>query len=409
MAGQKHFVIVGRTSPAIAHSIVEKFSDATIAQDTPAITRAGNVFQSRFGTFGDGEAIFELFAEGKLSDHPIEQNLPESQKRKILRDMEGAHVTIVHSISGENTSSRALSLLDGVYDLKNEYGVESISLIAPHLPFMRNDRRFKKQLDDGTVQVQRNAIASKNYARRLKNEGVDQVIGFEAHSKDGVANYQEFFGNRATFINTGDFFAEDFAKKLQLVDLQGDWAVAVGAPDGLNKPKDYGIARAKSFGMALYAGTKYGHYKNKNGVEEIPYMFGIHKERINANKTKIVQFYGEVEGKHCVLVDDILSSGNTTIQAAQELKRRGAAKVTSITTHAVVPGDALKNIMACKAIDQVCLSDTIPGAREKAIAGNFDRRRKLVIKTIAPIVDKEIGLIHGDELQWAYPLRELAA
>jgi hypothetical protein len=73
---RNHFIIVGRTSDAIADGILRDFGQGPGLR----VDRPGNVFQSRFGTFGDGESIFELFVEGKLPDHPIAQQLSEPEK-----------------------------------------------------------------------------------------------------------------------------------------------------------------------------------------------------------------------------------------------------------------------------------------------------------------------------------------
>lgn len=402
MQKRNHFIVVGRTSRIIAESIIGRYTDATIGPDGPVINEPTNVFQARFGTFGDGESIFELFVEGKLRDHPIEQNLSEKQKKKILQALRGSHVTIVHSISGENTSSRANSLLDGIYDLKKHYGVHSISLIAPHLPFMRNDRRFRKLQDDGTEVIQRNAVSCKTYARRLHSEGAEIVRGIEAHSRDGVKHYRKYFGGQVEFVNTGDFFARDFAASHALVDGSGEWLVAVGSPDGLNKAKDYGVARAKGFGLSLYANTAFSNHSQADHVRKIPYMFAIHKQRIDSNTTVVKEFHGQVEGKHSVLVDDIYSSGGTTIQGAKALKDHGAARISAIGTHAVLVDNALERLLSSDAIDTVYMTDTIPSAVEKAEALGLIGNDKLVFKSVSPMIVTEIESLHSRKMTWAY-------
>lgn len=403
MSKPNHFIIIGRTSPAIAEEIVSQFGNGAINEQGPVIFQPGNVFQARFGTFGDGESIFELFIDGKRSDHPIEQHLTEDHKQEIADALKGAHVTIVHSISGDNTSSRANSLLDGVYDLKNQYGVSSITVIAPHLPYMRNDRRFRVIGPDGKEAFQRNAIASENYARRLRSEGADFVVGIEPHSRDGVEHYRRHFGERnVEFLKTGDFYARDFAAEHAIVDLQGEWKIAVGSPDGLNKPNDYGIARAKSFAKALYKGTPIGDINYNKDVRQIGCMFAIHKDRLGEKETIIREFSGNVAGKHAVLIDDIFSSGGTTIEAATALKQHGAVHVTAIATHAVLVNSALTRLLESPFIDEMRMTDTIPSSFEKAGQFLSQSHPKLVVKTVAPLIAAQIQKDHKIRFRCAW-------
>lgn len=412
---RNHFIIVGRTSDAIAEGILSDFGQGPGL----SVDRPGNVFQSRFGTFGDGESIFELFVEGKLPDHPIKQSLSEVEKHQIEKNLQGAHVTIVHSTSGENTSSRANSLLDGIYELKHNFHVGSITLVSPHLPFMRNDRRFRKTVtgDDGkpTQLFQRNAITGRNYARRLRAEGLDRVVGFEAHSRDGVQHYRDFFWHENSlfpeksgldFVNTAEFFAEQFAKANNILDENGQWQVVCGSPDGLNKPRDYGIMRAKRFALALYANTAFTEGVNlRTDLRDIPFMFGIHKERVNDKESHVVEFKGDVEGRDCILVDDIYSSGGTTINAAKTLKEKGAGTVRAISTHGVLVNGALKRMLSSEFLDEVHVADTVTSVSEKARDYGLTDDPKLFIHTVSPLINQQIEKDHGmqDGLQYAYP------
>ncbi|HPF78181.1 MAG TPA: hypothetical protein PLF01_02715 [Alphaproteobacteria bacterium] len=402
---KKHYILVGRTSEAIASGILGEFGQ----NPNLTITAPTNVIQSRFGTFGDGESIFELFVDGKLPDHPIEQNLSEAEKKEIEKDLKGAHITIVHSISGDNTSSRATSLLDGVYDLKDAYGVGSITVIAPHLPFMRNDRRFRKVNSNGEEISQRNAISGRNYARRLKQEGADTVVGFDPHSRDGVKHYRDYFtAANSHFISIADFVAANFARDHDVVDPSGDWMVACGSPDGLNKASDFGIARAKKVGISLYKGTAFDGVTMKNAVEDIPYMFGIAKERINDKETRIIDFSGNVAGKTGLLVDDIYSSGGTTIQGAQRLREEGASACFAYATHGVLTGNAIEKLLNEPSIDSVMLTDSIPGAVEKLQrAGVMHVGSKFKVISLAEPVVAEINKDHAAYPKHVWPVKRL--
>lgn len=414
---RNHFIIVGRTSEAIADGILRDFGAGPGLQ----VNEPGNVFQARFGTFGDGESIFELFVDGKLPDHPIGQHLNENEKQRIVAGLNGAHVTIIHSTSGENTSSRANSLLDGIYDLKQNYQVGSITLINPHLPYMRNDRRFRRAFHEANGAViekqQRNALSGRNYARRLRQEGLDRVVAFEAHSRDGVKHYRDFFWaensrfsekRSVEFINTAEFFADRIAKANDIVDAKGQWLVACGSPDGLNKPRDYGIMRAKRFALKLYANTIFAQGCNMHtDLRDIPFMFGIHKERINEKVTEIVGFHGTVENKDCIIIDDIYSSGGTTIEAAKQLKKYGAKSIRAIATHGVLVNGALPRLLD-SIIDEIHVTDTVTSVNEKAAQYGLAGHPKLFIHTLSPLVNDEIRKDNGLQpgLAFAYPQGE---
>jgi phosphoribosylpyrophosphate synthetase len=380
MKPHHHFVLIGRTSTQIAQGVVKAFAHAPLVK----------VIQSRFGTFGDGESIFELFVDGKLPDHPLAQNLTQTEKRKIRNMMAESHITIVHSASGENVSSRAMSLLHGADYLKQNLGVGSITWIAPQLPYMRNDREFRKTIIDENGRVrthyQFNAVACDAYPRQLRAMGIDKIVGFEPHSKQGAGYYKKYFGERnAIFVNMGDFFAAQIAADVPALTTDGRCNVMVGSPDGMNKKNDYGIARARGFGRAFYAQTPFATYEREKDFRAIPYMFAIHKERIGPKDTKIVDFHGDVQGKICVLIDDIISSGGTTLDAARALRHRGAISVIAIATHAVLVNGALQKLLESDLIDKVMLADTIPSALDKKDR-DYPDHPKLIIQTIAPLV-----------------------
>ncbi len=392
MGKKQEFIIVGRTSEAIAQAIVDRYGSGERNKDgNPAITKVGKVIQSRVGTYEDGEASAALFVNGKTADHPIDQTLTERQKQKIARDLRGANVTIVLSASGINTSSRALSLLFLASALKSDYGVHKIKVVAPGLGFLRSDRKFEKTAEDGSIIPEFNAVACKEYAKLLKFSGVDELIGFEPHSRAAVKHFQDAFGKKnVSFINMGYFFADAIQTQYPLVDQEGKPLVMVGSPDGMNKENDFGIARAMSFGEALYANTKLDGCKKRANFRKLPYMFGIHKERISPNETKIVDFYGDVNGKICILIDDIVSKGSTMLIAAEELKKRGALKVIGVATHGVVPGKSLDDILKSPHLDQLMLTDTIPGLIDKMGAR---KRKKFTLRTVVPLVLNAIGPI----------------
>ena len=400
---QQHNIMIGRTSTATAQDILGAFNPAH--GDGLTVSNIGNVFQSYFGKVGH-ESIFELFVTGKQPHHPIEQNLKEEQRAQIQKQLEGSHVTIVHALSGQNTDGRAMSLLDSIFYMKEDLGVNSISLIAPHMSFMRNDRHFRRMLD-GQVIDQRNAISSKYFARMLAFAGVDEVISFEAHSQDGINHFQkEFKHGSVNFHPMDEFAAKAFLKHHGPITMNGDWTLAVGAPDGLNKHNDLGIARAKNVGLSLYANSNFGGYTPAHKVADIPWMFGIHKDRINDTETKILNFEGNVQGREVFLIDDIIASGGTTINAADLVKKKGAKSCIAFATHGVLDGDAITKLAKAESVDKVILSDSTPGVVERLqAAGELGESSKFRVASLGQMIVEDIKEVHNHrKLRWAQPI-----
>ncbi len=213
-----HIIILGRVSDDIAQAALREYG-------------AENVIQSRFGTYPNGEANFELFVDGKLDDHPLEQHFSDDEKAEFeSRISNGAYITIIHSMSGaghvdrvnfqkkvrkifanaaniirlisnsdidalrkalprvlrmSNATSRAYSLKSGIWKLKQD-GAGVISVIAPKWAFDRQDRRFRSK--DGRDQY--NSVTAGEFPDELRlahpngEAGADRFTVFDVHSND---------------------------------------------------------------------------------------------------------------------------------------------------------------------------------------------------------------------------------
>ncbi|PID34288.1 MAG: ribose-phosphate pyrophosphokinase, partial [Thiotrichales bacterium] len=116
----------------------------------------------------------------------------------------------------------------------------------------------------------------------------------------------------------------------------------------------------------------------------------IDKRRPEPNKAEVMNIIGEVEGRHCVLIDDLIDTGGTLCNAAEALKARGSLSVCAYATHAVFSGRAVENIENSM-LDEVVVTDTIP-LSEKAL--KCDRIRQL---SVAGILAKTILRINRDD------------
>jgi ribose-phosphate pyrophosphokinase len=116
----------------------------------------------------------------------------------------------------------------------------------------------------------------------------------------------------------------------------------------------------------------------------------IDKRRPRANESKVMNIIGEVSGKTCVMVDDLVDTAGTLCQAATALKDEGAKKVVAYITHAVLSGNAVERITG-SVLDEIVVTDTIPLSeaakkcrkiRQLSVAG-------LLAETIRRILDEE--------------------
>jgi ribose-phosphate pyrophosphokinase len=101
----------------------------------------------------------------------------------------------------------------------------------------------------------------------------------------------------------------------------------------------------------------------------------IDKRRPNPNESEIMNIIGDIEGRTCVIVDDLVDTAGTLCNAANALKEHGADKVVAYCTHAVLSGNAIKNIKASR-LDELVVTDTVPLSGE---AASCDKIRQLSV------------------------------
>jgi ribose-phosphate pyrophosphokinase len=259
--------------------------------------------------------------------------------------IKGAKVVIVQS-TGKPVSDHVQNLLELIHTAK-AHGAAEVTAVIPCAAFSRQDRAFDKRLT---------SIGADLFAKQLKAAGADNIITFTMHSQAAIQFYKDAFGDKFTNISAADAFISHFKKDpvFKASDL------VIGAPDGAEKLHDEGQRRACEMSQAL-TGTF-----NKEA------MFRISKVHTAANETKITHFDGDVAGKDCVIVDDMVDGGTTMLNAAKMLKANGAKSVTCCFTHAVLSDGAgtLEKLLAAEtqgvfAIDKLVMTDSIPESAEK--------------------------------------------
>lgn len=219
----------------------------------------------------------------------------------------------------------------------------SVNVILPYFPYARQDR----------VSSPREPISAKLVASLLEQSGADHVITLDLHSDQ----IQGFFGIPADALDARSVFAEYFKKKNLPMPV-------VVAPDA------GGAKRAKKFADMIGA--------------ELAIM---HKSRSAHHHAKVLEVVGEIEGKTCIIFDDMIDTASTLCPAKEALIVRGAhKKVYAAATHGVFSGKAFENLKNA-AFQEVVVTDSIP----------HDVPQGFTVLTIAPLLAKVLKNIERGE------------
>jgi ribose-phosphate pyrophosphokinase len=291
-----------------------------------------NVIDASIGKFGSDEPFTELM-QGE-----------EARYDENLAHFKGSTVYILQSTARPVSDNFKHLLL--LADTAKLYGAAEVVALEPFAADMRQDRPFKNRFT---------SVAAGLDAKLYKTAGVDRIVTFTPHSEGAIALYEAVFGDMFTALNATGLFAADITRRFG----SDPATLAIGAPDGADKAQDQGQKRARELAVAIF------------GFADEKVMFGISKTHTGVSDTRITGFTGDVSGKDCVVVDDMIDGGSTMINAASLLKSRGAKSVTCYATHGILSGNALEKLLLAKndgmnnAIDKLVITDTVPDARDK--------------------------------------------
>ncbi len=249
---------------------------------------------------------------GRFSDGEIQVQINENVR--------GADVFIIQSTCAP-TNDNLMELIVMV-DALRRASAGRITAVIPYFGYARQDRR---------VRSARVPITAKVVADFLSSVGVDRVLTCDLHAEQ----IQGFFDVPVDNVFGSPVLINDI---LQKTDLNNPMVVS---------PDIGGVVRARAIAKLL------------NDAD----MAIIDKRRPKANVSQVMHIIGDVAGRDCILVDDMIDTGGTLVKAAEALKEKGATKVVAYATHAVLSGTAAKNL-ANSALDEVVVTDTIPLSTE---------------------------------------------
>jgi ribose-phosphate pyrophosphokinase len=228
-------------------------------------------------------------------------------------------------------------------DALKRASADRITAVLPYYGYARQDRKDRPRVP----------ISAKLVASLLERAGADRILALDLHAPQ----IQGFFDIPVDHLFSAPVMVEHFR-------AEGIENLAVVSPDA------GGVERARAFAKRMNA----------------PLAI-IDKRREEANVAEVMNIIGDVRGRNCLMVDDLIDTAGTLVKGAEALLVAGAASVRACATHAVLSGPAVDRIMESE-IKEVVLTNSIP-LKEEARA--CDRIRTL---SVAPLLAQAIQSIH---------------
>lgn len=274
----------------------------------------------------------------KFSDGEIRVMVDESAR--------GNDVFVVQpTCSPVNDSLMELLIL---LDAFSRASAKNITVVMPYYGYARQDKKIKP----------REPVTARLVADLIEKAGAHRVVAVDLHAEQ----IQGFFSIPVDHLYGGPIVGRYLVEQ-GYRDMED---VVVVSPDVA------GVGRARALAEQLQSSIAI-----------------IAKRRPEPNKVDIVEIIGEVDGKTCIMIDDMIDTGGSIIQGAEALLKRGAKSVMASCTHAVFSGNASQRLQDSIVSEVIC-TDTMPLPSVKQFA-------KLKVLPIAPLLGEAIRRIHLNE------------
>jgi ribose-phosphate pyrophosphokinase len=231
-------------------------------------------------------------------------------------------------------------------DAASRASAKRITAVLPYYGYARQDRKDQPRVP----------ITAKLVANLIVAAGAHRVLTMDLHASQ-IQGFYDIPVDHLYAINT---LCEYFDKKKVK-------NVVVVSPDV------GGIKMARAYAKRLSAGLAI-----------------VDKRRTSPVTTEVMHILGEVEGKIAVIVDDIIATGGSLIEATEALAKQGVKEVYAAASHGILSGNALRRIQECRTIKEVVITDSIPFRDTKSYP-------KIKVLTIAPLLSEAIKRIHNEE------------
>jgi len=277
-----------------------------------------------------GDVSVSTFSEGEI-------------RVKINENVRGKDVFIVQPTCPP-VNSNLMELLILIDALKRASS-RRITAVLPYFGYARQDRKDQPRVP----------ITAKLVANLITTAGADRILTVDLHA----GQIQGFFDIPMDHLYAVNIFVNYF-NELKIKDL-----VVVSPDVG-------GIKMARAYAKRL----------------SVPLAI-VDKRRISGEDTEVMNILGDIKGKNVIIVDDLVATGSSLVEAAAALKKQGAKDIYATITHPVLSGNAIKNISASN-LKKLFVTNTIPVEDGK-------KHEKIKVLSIAPLLAEAIKRIHNEE------------
>ena len=260
---------------------------------------------------------------------------------EINENIRGNSVFVIQSTSTPANDNLMELLL--CIDALRRSSAKNITAVIPYFGYARQDRKV----------VPRTSISAKLVSNLITNAGASRIVTVDLHS----GQIQGFFDIPVDNLFTTPLFARYIKKNLKNKNL-----ICV-SPDVGGVQRTRGLATKINVDLAI-----------------------IDKRRSQPGKSQVMRIIGNVQNKECIIVDDIIDSGGTIVNAVDALIREGAKSVYVFVTHAVLSGEAINKIKKSK-INKLIITDSIDNAKK------IKNVSKIQVLSIAPLMAEAIKRI----------------
>lgn len=258
---------------------------------------------------------------------------------EIEKNVRGADVFVMQTTSAP-VNDNLMELLI-IIDALKRASADSITAVVPHYGYSRQDRKASP----------RTPISAKLVADLLTVAGASRVITMDLHA----GQIQGFFNIPFDNIYASPVFLKYIKDKIDLTNLT------------LVSPDAGGVERVRWYAKRLERDIAM-----------------IDKRRTGPNVAKAMNIVGDVKGKDVIIIDDMIDTAGTLVEAARTLKEHNAGKIYVFATHGVFSPPAAERIASCDDIEEVVITDTIP------ITNDLKATGKIEVLTTAEILSKAI-------------------
>jgi ribose-phosphate pyrophosphokinase len=280
----------------------------------------------------------------KLSDALVTKFSEGEIRVKVNDNVRGKDVFVIQPTCPP-PNDNLMELLIMIDALKRA-SASRLTAVIPYFGYARQDRKDQPRVP----------ITAKLVANLLTVAGANRVLTMDLHA----GQIQGFFDIPVDHLFAIGVFKDYFAK-LRLKDL-----VIVSPDVG-------GIKMARAYAKRLSAGLAI-----------------IDKRRDSPDKTEVMHILGEVRSKNVIIVDDLIATGSSLIEAVEALKRAGAECVRAAVSHGVLSGPAIDRLDKCKELKELLITDSIP-------LDNNRKHSRIKVLSIADLLGEAIKRIHNEE------------